>query len=102
MITRDEAYDIISNLNESAHQRAWNTWIEADNLMESSDEADWEAAEDLQLEASQEQAEYFREEFDQLDEETKDAIMHYVHTDAEFKEEFSMWYGEDDFEADFG
>ena len=101
MITRDEAYDIISSINENAHQRAWDTWIEADTLMESEDEADWEAAEDLQQQASQEQAEYFREEFNNLDEATRDAILEYVFTDEEFKEEFSMWYGEDDFVADF-
>lgn len=101
MITRDEAYDIISSINENAHQQAWDTWIEADSLMESEDEADWEAAEDLQEQASQEQAEYFREEFNDLEEETREAIIHYVNTDEDFKEEFSMWYGEDEFTADF-
>lgn len=101
MITRDEAYDIIQNINENAHQQAWNTWIEADNLMESDDEADWEAAEELREEASLEQAEYFREEFNNLDEKVKEDILYYVNRDEDFKEEFSMWYGEDDFIADF-
>ena len=101
MITRDEAYDIVQNINESAHQRAWDTWVEADNLMESDDEADWMSAEEIREEASLEQAEYFREEYDELDDETKEAIMHYVNTDEEFKEEFSMWYGENEFTADF-
>ena len=101
MITRDEAYDIISNINENAHDRSWDTWVEADQLMESEEEADWEAAEDLKEEASKEQAEYFREEFDELGDEIKEAILHYVFNDEDFKEEFSMWYGQDEFTADF-
>lgn len=101
MITRDEAYDIIFSINENAHQQAWDTWIEADALMESDNEADWETAEEIQQQASQEQAEYFREEFDDLDDDTREAILHYVETDEDFKEEFSMWYGEDEFTADF-
>jgi len=101
MITRDEAYDIIANLNEQAHQSAWDTWIKADSLMESDDENDWEVAEELREEASIEQSEYFREEFHDLEEDTKEAILHYVNTDEDFKEEFSIWYGEDEFTADF-
>ncbi len=101
MITRDQAYDIIVNINENAHQQAWDTWLEADALMESDEEDDWEIAEEIKERASQEQAEYFREEFNNLDEATRDAILEYVFTDEEFKEEFSMWYGEDDFVADF-
>lgn len=101
MITRDEAYDIISNINENAHDRSWDTWVESDQLLESDEEADWEAGEELREEASKEQAEYFREEFDELDEETRETILHYVRVDEDFKEEFAMWYGEDEFRADF-
>jgi len=101
MITLSEAYDIISSINDNAHHRAWDTWIEADTLMESDNEEDWEAAEEIREQASQEQAEYFREEFDNLDEETKNAIIDFVNTEEEFKEEFSMWYGEEEFSADF-
>lgn len=101
MITLSEAYDIISSINDNAHHRAWDTWIEADALMESDNEEDWEAAEEIREQASQEQAEYFREEFDNLDEETKNAIIDFVNTEEEFKEEFSMWYGEEEFSADF-
>lgn len=101
MITREQAYDIIQNLNESAHERSWDTWVEADELSESSEESDWELAEEVRERASEEQASYFREEFDDLDDDTREAILHYVNTDEDFKEEFSMWYGEDDFTADF-
>jgi len=101
MITKDEAYDIIQQINENAHQQAWDTWEEADNLMESDDEDDWEAAEELRDQASTEQSNYFKEEFESLDEETQEAIMHYVDTDESFREEFVMWYGEDNFDSDF-
>lgn len=101
MITLSEAYDIISSINDKAHHRAWDTWLEADMLTDSDNEEDWETAEEIREQASQEQAEYFREEFDSLDEETKNAIINYVNTEEEFKEEFSMWYGEEEFSADF-
>lgn len=101
MISIDEAYNIIVGLNETAHELSWDTWESADDLEDSDDEDDWDKAESMREEASNEQAGYFREEFDSLDEETKDAILHYVFTDESFKEEFSMWYGADEFEADF-
>ena len=102
MITIDEAYNIIVGLNEEAHERSWDSWEAADELDESDDEDDWGKAEGLREEASLEQASYFREGFDDLDEETQDAILYYVDQDEDFKEEFSMWYGSEEFEADFG
>lgn len=101
MISIDEAYNIIVGLNETAHELSWDTWVEADELEDSNDEDDWAKAESMREEASLEQAGHFREEFDILDEETKDAILHYVATDESFREEFSMWYGVDEFKADF-
>jgi len=52
MLTLDETWDLARNLNEEAHGYAWDTWVEADNLMNSDDEADWEEAESKQEEAS--------------------------------------------------
>lgn len=101
MITRDQAYDLIQELNESAHGSSWDTWTEADKLAESDNEDDWDAAEELRTEASAEQAEYFREAFEELDEDTKTAILHYVDTDEDFQQEFVSWYGEDAYEQDF-
>lgn len=100
MITRDEAYDIVFAINESAHDRSWDTWTEADNLADSDNEEDWDQAEELREQASAEQASYFREEFGKLDEPTQKAVLHYVNTDTDFRDEFVAWYGEDDFEAD--
>lgn len=101
MITRDEAYDIVFAINESAHDRSWDTWTEADNLADSDNEEDWDQAEELREQASVEQARYFREEFNELDEPTQQAVLHYVNTDTDFRDEFVSWYGEDDFEADY-
>lgn len=101
MITRDQAYDIIQDINESAHNSSWDTWEEADQLSDSDDEDDWDTAEELREQASAEQAEYFRELFHDLDESTRLAIIHYVDTDEEFRDEFVSWYGQDDYEADF-
>lgn len=101
MITRDQAYDIIQDINELAHGESWDTWAEADRLSDSDEEEDWEAAEEMREAASAEQAEYFREEFHNLDEDTQAAILHYVDTDEEFRNEFVSWYGEDDYDADF-
>lgn len=102
MISREEAYDIIFAMNESAHDSSWDTWEEADNLRDSDDEDDWDEAEELSAQASAEQASYFREQFEELEEDTKQAILHYVDTDPDFGSEFVSWYGEDDYEADFG
>ncbi len=101
MISRDEAYDIIFGINESAHERSWDTWCEADDLADSEHEDDWEQAEELREQASAEQSEYFREEFSELDEEVKQAVLHYANVDHDFRDELVMWYGQDDWEADY-
>jgi hypothetical protein len=98
MITRDQAYDIIQELNELAHERSFDTWVKADQLLESDNEDDWDAAEELREEASAEQAKYFREEFHDLDEHIRSAVFHYVDTDEDFREEFVTWYGEDHYD----
>ena len=101
MISRDEAYNIVVGINEEAHQASWDTWIESDELADSDNEDDWELAEDTREEASLEQAGYFREGFDALEDDIQEAILHYVNTDEDFKEEFVMWYGIEEYEADF-
>ena len=67
MNTLDETFDLIEALNEEAHGMAWDTWIEADELEDSDDEDDWSKAEGKREEASDEQAGYFRDEFDGLE-----------------------------------
>ena len=83
MITREEAYSVICDLNEDAHAATWDEWEAA------SDD------EELLEDASYNQAIEFREMFQSLDEETQQAILHYEKTDTDFAEEFNMWWGQE-------
>lgn len=100
MKTLDEVQSIVEDLNEEAHNQAWDTWIHADELTESDDEADWETAEEVREQASDEQSAYFRESFWNLDDETTSSIIHWCKQDEDFKEQFSMYYGEAAFEEE--
>ena len=83
MISKEEAYDIISNINEEAHNAVWDMWIKADE----------EDDEELREEASEEQSVVFRGLFYELDEETQYAIKHYSKVDESFRDDFDCWYG---------
>ena len=81
MRTKDEVYDLICDLNEDAHNAAWDSWIAADE----------ENDEEMREEASEEQAGYFREMLEQhpgLLEEAK----HYAQQDDEFNMDWEAWY----------
>ena len=101
-MTIDEAYELIVNLNEEAHSMAWDTWVEADELCASPNEEDWDKADSVREAASLEQACYFREAFEELDEDTQQVILNYAASDESFGDEFSMWYGKEEYENDFG
>jgi hypothetical protein len=83
MISKEEAYDIIFDINEEAHNVVWDMWIKADE----------EDDEELREEASEEQSIVFRELFYELDEETQYAIKHYSKVDESFRDDFDCWYG---------
>lgn len=83
MKTKDEAYEIICDLNEEAHSATYEEWEEAGD------------DEGLLEDASYNQAREFREAFQSLDEETQQAILHWEKNDKEFAEEFKMWWGEE-------
>ena len=102
MLTLDETWDLARNLNEEAHGYAWDTWVEADNLMDSDDEADWEEAESKREEASQEQASHFRDLYRALSPDQQSAISHWLKESAEFQEEFQTWFSEEEFGDEFG
>lgn len=97
-ISKDEAYSIISNLNEEAHSMAWDSWVEADELGDSDDEEDWGRAEEIREEASAEQAGYFRADFQNLPQEQQDAIWQWAKKNEDFAEDFKTWYGQEEFE----
>ncbi len=101
MKTLEEIFNLVENMNEEAHQGAWNTWILADELEESEDESDWEVAEDKREEASLEQASYFREAYWLLDDEDREAINHWLKEDRGFLEQFIMWFGEEEYRDQF-
>ena len=103
MKTLDEVVLIVENLNEEAHEEAWDSWVAADELEESSeDDDDMVKVEEMREEASDEQAGYFRDGFDDLDENDRAAIMHWLVTDSDFKEQFKSYFGYEAFEDIFG
>ena len=61
------------------------------------DEDDWSKAEEMREDASEEQAEYFRNEYDELSEEDRNAVDHWIKNDEDFREQFLTYYG-DNFE----
>ena len=87
MITREEAYELIQDLNEEAHSAAYEDWAAAD---ECEDELE---AEELREDASYQQSIEFREAFQTLDPASQEAILHYVKHDEDFAEEFNAWWG---------
>lgn len=85
MITREQAIEIMENLNERAHQDAWDEWVEAEHL---EDEGEEEAAEHQRECASEIQMDYFSDYFTDLDKDTRRAIARYALTDEDFRENY--------------
>lgn len=102
MKTLEEAWSIIEELNDDAHNQAWDTWVQADELSESEDETDWDVAEDLREQASLEQAEYFRDSWYELKASNQEDIKYWLNEDEDFKEQFAVYFGEEEFENEFG
>lgn len=101
MKTLEEIFDLIETMNEEAHQEAMDSWVAADELMESDDEDDWNTAEEMREDASAEQASYFRESYWMMAEEDREAINHWLKEDSDFKEQFVMYFGEEEFGNQF-
>ena len=80
-------WDIIEDLNETAHDLALDTWVDSDNAI------DEENAEDLREKASAEQQEYFRDLYYDLPEDQKELIRQNYMRDREFREQFETYYG---------
>ncbi len=102
MKTLDEVKSLIENLNEEAHEGAWDSWVAADELENhGEDDDDLIRAEEMREEASDEQAGYFRDGFDDLDESDRAAVIHWLGIDDDFKDQFKAYFGEDAFEESF-
>jgi len=91
MLSRDEAYNIICDLNEEAHSATYDDWMVADGL---EDEGEFDEAEAAREEASELQTTEFREAFQVLDQETQESILYWEKNDPDFAEEFNMWWGQ--------
>jgi hypothetical protein len=83
MITIQKAYEVISDLNDEAHNLTWDLWEEAGD------------DEDLREEASDIQRAHFQELMEFIPDEQYNAIMHYRRIDETFRDDFNCWYGED-------
>jgi hypothetical protein len=102
MKTLAEAWSIIEELNDDAHNLAWDTWVAADELSESEDEDDWETAEVMREEASLEQANHFRDSWFELESSDQEDIKYWLNEDDDFKEQFAVYFGEEEFNNEFG
>lgn len=91
MKTREEAYEIICDLNDEAHSATYEDWVAAD---EAEDEGeDMDIVEEMREDASYQQAHEFREAFQTLMPEDQEAVLHWVKHDKDFAEEFNAWWG---------
>jgi hypothetical protein len=90
MLSRDEAYAVICDLNEEAHSATYDDWSVADQL---EDDGEWEEAEEAREDASYQQSIEFREAFQSLDLDIQEAILHYEKIDEDFAQEFNTWWG---------
>jgi len=89
MKTREEAYEIICDLNEEAHAATYDAWVEADDM----EDEDEDMAEEMREDASYQQAHEFREAFQTLMPKDKEAVLYYVKHDEDFAMEFNAWWG---------
>lgn len=91
MKTKQEAYEIICELNEEAHSATYELWEDADAM----EDEDPEQAEEMREDASFNQAHEFRQGFEILMPEDQEAVMYWVKNDEDFAMEFNAWYGDD-------
>ena len=92
MKTLDEAWKLIESINGNAYDLAYDSWLMADEAED--DEDDWDKAEEMREDASEEQSGYFRDEYFDLSEEDKAAIQHWIKHDEDFREQFLTYYGD--------
>jgi len=85
MTTREQAIEIMENLNEQAHNDAWDEWTEAERL---EDQGDEEAAEHQRACASEVQGDFFSDYFLELDKVTRQAIARLALEDTDFYESY--------------
>ena len=85
-LTIDQAWELIEELNERAHQEAWDLWIAADETEDDNEE-------ELREEASDAQREYFWDELADLPQDQYNAIFEYARIDEGFRDQFEAFNG---------
>ena len=83
MISREQAIEIMTDLNERAHAAAWAEWVEAQRLEDLGDD---DAAEHQRDCASEIQMDFFSDHFVNLDKPTRQAIARLALEDEDFYE----------------
>jgi hypothetical protein len=101
MITLEQTWHLIESINNRAHERSQEYWTEADELDESEDEADWCQADAMREEAKMYQSSYFRDGYHELTLEQQQNIQHWIQHDADFRKQFEIYFGEEDFSYNF-
>lgn len=102
MKSLDEMVEIVDNMNEEAHQNAWDSWSYADEMAEyAEDDDDWSNVEDMRENASVEQSEYFRDAYYDLDEKTKESMKYWVRNNRDFYQMVQVYFGSDEFLHEF-
>ncbi len=89
-MTLDQAWDIITDLNDEAYDLAYESWTDADDAAEYDDEL----AEELREQASMEQSSHFSLLFDQLPDEQRNGVMEWREKDADFRDQLMAYFGE--------
>jgi hypothetical protein len=79
VITKDEAWNLIADLNDEAHGETWDQWEAADG------------DDELCSEASVEQALYFRELLSNHP-GVKEVCILYAEMDEDFRADWEAWY----------
>ena len=93
MIPREQAIETMTNLNERAHNDAWDEWIQAERLEAEGDE---DAAEHQRNCASEIQGDFFCDHFGDLDKPTRQDIAKLALQDSDFYENYwKPWCGLD-------
>ena len=94
LLSREECWDLINTWNEDAHEDVWDLWDQASEIEDNAKtDEEFDRAEELKEEASEEQQQIFRDIFFTASQKEKDSVWHYIKYDESFKDEFEQWYG---------
>lgn len=99
LLPREDAWNLINDLNEEAHSEVYEEWTDADTIEEQADQtADsteqeklYDQAEEMRGMASENQAEYFLQQIHNLSEKEYASICYYAKYDNDFKDQYEQF-----------